>query len=101
MIKSAWVYYQRYAIVKRGFCESVDEIDDFAYLIELVKNNATEQEIVKVVSRMGAQNAIDDKNKYLYFWNNFKVLSFQFWHLFIFFFKTFSHRKEQRCWRCK
>ena len=62
MIKSAWVYYMRYAIIKKGFV--ADAIDDFAYLFELIESNGNEKEIVKVIKRMKAQNTINDTNRY-------------------------------------
>ena len=36
MIKSIFVYYQRYAIVKKGFI--ADAIDDTAYILELIES---------------------------------------------------------------
>ena len=58
MIKSIFMYYQRYAIVKKGF--AADAIDDAAYLLELMESWANEKKIAKVVNRMIAQNTIKD-----------------------------------------
>ena len=67
MIKAIWVYYQRYAIIKKGFDSNIDAIDDTAYLIELMESNGNEKDIAKVVSRMKAQNTINDTNRYFDF----------------------------------
>ena len=47
MVKSIWVYYQKYAIIKRGFDADIEAIDDTAYLIELIETNGNEKEIGK------------------------------------------------------
>ena len=75
MLKAIYMYYQRYAIVKKGFI--ADAIDDAAYLFELIESttnwnvsscfacsSGNYEEIVKVVNRMKAQNTIRDINYY-------------------------------------
>ena len=62
MSKALFIYYQRYAIVKKGFV--ADSIEDSSYILELVLQihhdiRSYEQnfpEIYKTVERMRAQN---------------------------------------------
>ena len=67
MIKTIWVYYQRYAIIKKGFDQRIHAIDDVAYLVELMYSNGNEKEIVKTIRRMKAQNTINDTYRYFDF----------------------------------
>ena len=69
MIKAICMYYQRFAIMKKGFVANA--IDDTAYLFELMDQRfaINEKEAVKVVYRMRDQNTLMDSfnvtNKYL------------------------------------
>ena len=66
MVKAAFVYYQRYAIVKKGFNADSTRIDDWGYIWELFDSEGDVREIIKVIKRMEAQNSynINERNKY-------------------------------------